>query len=170
MIADSKMYPWFAFNDYLCFRLDLAILCLTAVACSWLLTHTAYTLRYARPYYRDDEEGAGGLEFPGGRPPDDFDFAYFAFTVGMCFQVSDVVIATSRAGMAHGRAVNAVPKAFLISSCREWSIRSSGALLLTYSQRAAYDWRCAGAMFRRSMDHRCVPEIALVCDGEIRVG
>lgn len=23
MIADSKMYPWFAFNDYLCFRIDL---------------------------------------------------------------------------------------------------------------------------------------------------
>jgi len=23
MISDSKMYPWFAFNDYLCFRIDL---------------------------------------------------------------------------------------------------------------------------------------------------
>jgi putative CocE/NonD family hydrolase len=23
MIADSKMYPWFAYNDYLCFRIDL---------------------------------------------------------------------------------------------------------------------------------------------------
>ena len=23
MISDSKMYPWFAFNDYLCFRIDI---------------------------------------------------------------------------------------------------------------------------------------------------
>ena len=23
MISDSKMYPWFAFYDYLCFRIDL---------------------------------------------------------------------------------------------------------------------------------------------------
>jgi uncharacterized membrane protein len=28
------------------------------------------------------------------------DFAYFAFTVGMCFQVSDVVVASSRARRA----------------------------------------------------------------------
>ncbi len=70
----------------------LVILCLTAVACAWLLTHSAYTLRYARLYYRDDEFGIGGLTFPGDRPPDDMDFAYFAFTIGMCFQVSDVTI------------------------------------------------------------------------------
>jgi uncharacterized membrane protein len=67
-------------------------LCLTAVASAWLLTHSAYTLRYARLFYRDDDEGVGGLEFPGKAPPADFDFAYFAFTIGMCFQVSDVVI------------------------------------------------------------------------------
>ena len=23
MLADAKMYPWFAFNDYLCFRIDI---------------------------------------------------------------------------------------------------------------------------------------------------
>jgi uncharacterized membrane protein len=73
----------------------VAALCLSAVACAWLLTHTAFTFRYARLYYRDDDEGVGGLEYPGGQLPDDFDFAYFAFTVGMCFQVSDVTI-TSR--------------------------------------------------------------------------
>jgi uncharacterized membrane protein len=72
----------------------LAILCLSAVAASWLLTHTAFTLRYARLYYRDDAEGVGGLEFPGPRSPDDFDFAYFAFTIGMCFQVSDVTVSS----------------------------------------------------------------------------
>jgi uncharacterized membrane protein len=38
---------------------------------------------------------AGGLQFPGDREPDYMDFAYFSFTIGMTFQVSDVVI-TSR--------------------------------------------------------------------------
>jgi uncharacterized membrane protein len=70
----------------------LLALCLVAVVTAWSLTHTSYTLRYAHIYYREDDEGEGGLVFPGDRPPDDFDFAYFAYTIGMCFQVSDVVI------------------------------------------------------------------------------
>jgi uncharacterized membrane protein len=73
-------------------RLVLAALCIVAVVSSWALTHTAYTLRYAHLYYRDDDEGEGGLTFPGDRKPSDLDFAYFAFTIGMCFQVSDVTI------------------------------------------------------------------------------
>jgi uncharacterized membrane protein len=70
----------------------LVILCLVAVIAAWSLTHSAYTLRYAHLYYRDDQEGEGGLTFPGERKPDDFDFAYFSYTVGMCFQVSDVAV------------------------------------------------------------------------------
>ena len=73
----------------------LAAACLAAVVIAWLLTHTAYTLRYAHLYYRDDDEGIGGLTFPGDQQPHAFDFAYFSFTVGMCFQVSDITI-TSR--------------------------------------------------------------------------
>lgn len=73
----------------------LAGFCLGAVVIAWLLTHTAYALRYSHLYYRDDEEGIGGLVFPGDTPPDAIDFAYFSFTIGMCFQVSDVTI-TSR--------------------------------------------------------------------------
>jgi uncharacterized membrane protein len=68
---------------------------LSAVVSAWGLTHTAYALRYAHLYYRDDDDGEGGLEFPGKIDPDGFDFAYFSFTLGMCFQVSDVCI-TSR--------------------------------------------------------------------------
>jgi uncharacterized membrane protein len=68
------------------------VLCLLGVASSWLLTHTSWALRYAHLYYRDDEEGVGGLAFPGDRAPDAFDFAYFAFTIGICFQTSDIVI------------------------------------------------------------------------------
>ena len=73
----------------------IAGLCLCTVALAWALTHTAYTFRYARLYYREDSEGVGGVELPGEHPPTYFDFAYFAFTIGMCFQVSDVCV-TSR--------------------------------------------------------------------------
>jgi len=71
-------------------------LCLVSVIVAWALTHTSYTLRYAHLYYRDDDEGEGGLVFPGDRKPDDFDFAYFAYTIGMCFQVSDVAISSAQ--------------------------------------------------------------------------
>jgi uncharacterized membrane protein len=39
---------------------------------------------------------AGGLIFPGDRPPDYFDFAYFSFVIGMTCQVSDVQITSRR--------------------------------------------------------------------------
>jgi uncharacterized membrane protein len=67
-------------------------LCLATVALAWLVTNTAFTLRYAHLYYREDDEGVGGVDFPGHEPPTYFDFAYLAFTVGMCFQVSDVCV------------------------------------------------------------------------------
>ena len=58
---------------------------LTVVA-SWALVHTVFTLRYAHLYYRGPD---GGVEFRGDDPPDYRDFAYLAFTIGMCYQVSD---------------------------------------------------------------------------------
>ncbi len=74
---------------------DLSVLlCALAVVSAWLLTHTAYTLRYAHLYYRDDDEGEGGLVFPGDGLPAYVEFAYFAFTIGMCFQVSDVGVSS----------------------------------------------------------------------------
>jgi uncharacterized membrane protein len=85
----------------------LVILCLAGVVSAWCLTHTAYTLRYAHLYYRDDDDDGthdGGLMFPCKEPPDYYDFAYFAFTVGMCFQVSDVTITSKlirRAVLVH---------------------------------------------------------------------
>lgn len=74
------------------------LLCVATVVISWLVTHTAFALRYAHLFYRDcDDDGKneGGIEFPGGEEPDDLDFAYFAFTIAMTFQVSDTEI-TSR--------------------------------------------------------------------------
>ena len=70
-------------------------LCVATVAISWLVTHSAFTLRYAHLYYRDTHR-AGGIELPGGEAPDDFDFAYFAFTIAMCFQVSDATISSKQ--------------------------------------------------------------------------
>ena len=39
------------------------------VALSWTFTHLVFTLHYANIYYRPDDDGPGGLEFPGDRPP-----------------------------------------------------------------------------------------------------
>lgn len=70
-------------------------LALAAVALSWIVTHTSFTLRYAHLFYR--RHGISEcLQFPGTKSPSDLDFAYFAFTIGMCFQVSDVVIMSLR--------------------------------------------------------------------------
>ncbi|HET7092565.1 MAG TPA: DUF1345 domain-containing protein [Thermomicrobiales bacterium] len=60
----------------------------------WFLMQTAFTFHYARQYYAGANDEPGGLTFLGG-PPDDLDFAYFAFGVGVAFQVADVTV-TSR--------------------------------------------------------------------------
>jgi uncharacterized membrane protein len=70
-------------------RFGLAALGLLSVALSWVLLHTLFTLRYARLYYGDTE---GGIDFNQKPAPTYGDFAYFAFTVGMTFQVSDTTI------------------------------------------------------------------------------
>jgi uncharacterized membrane protein len=66
-----------------------------AVILGWFLIHTSFIFRYAHLYYYDsDQDGSAqrGLTFPGTTEPDDYDFAYFAFVIGMTFQVSDVQI------------------------------------------------------------------------------
>ena len=71
-------------------RIGLAALGLLSVALSWILLHTLFTLRYARLYYGGTHEG--GIDFNQADPPRYSDFAYFAFTLGMTFQVSDTSI------------------------------------------------------------------------------
>jgi uncharacterized membrane protein len=75
---------------------SMSLLCLLTVAASWGLLHTSFALRYARLYYRSDREGVGGVDFPGQKEPSYFDFAYFAFTIGMCFQTSDVCVSSAQ--------------------------------------------------------------------------
>jgi uncharacterized membrane protein len=76
------------------------MLTLGTVIFSWMLVHTVFGLRYAHVFYGDSDDPvearhAGGLTFPDERLPNYFDFAYYAFVIGMTCQVSDVQI-TSR--------------------------------------------------------------------------
>ncbi len=64
----------------------------------WLFANSIYALHYAHAYYTfSDETGAdtGGLDFPGTKCPGYDDFLYFACTLGMTFQTSDVNITAS---------------------------------------------------------------------------
>lgn len=64
-----------------------------AIFGGWTLMQTAFTLHYARLYYARTGDGLD-LKFPDGVDPDDLDFAYFAFGIGVAFQVSDVAVTT----------------------------------------------------------------------------
>ena len=70
-------------------RVELTVLAVASVALAWACVHTVYTLRYARLYFT---QPLGGLGFGDVDPPQYLDFAYVAFTIGMCFQVSDTDI------------------------------------------------------------------------------
>jgi len=75
------------------------------VALSWTFTHLVFTLHYANIYYRPDEDGPGGLEFPGDRPPDYRDFLYYSFVIGCASQTGDVGTvspAMRRVTLVHG--------------------------------------------------------------------
>lgn len=63
-----------------------------SVMLSWALIHTLYTLRYARQYYQGVP---GGIDFNNGLDPQYADFAYFAFGLGMTFQVADTNVSTT---------------------------------------------------------------------------
>lgn len=68
----------------------------------WTFANSVYALHYAHLFYRRGAQGSGdtgGLDFPGTRTPTYADFAYFAFTLAMTFQTSDVAI--TRPAMRH---------------------------------------------------------------------
>jgi uncharacterized membrane protein len=68
---------------------SLAFMASLGVIAAWGILHASYALHYAYLYYRS-KESPGGLAFPGEQSPKQSDFAYFAFTVGTSFAVSDV--------------------------------------------------------------------------------
>jgi len=75
---------------------------------SWALIHTLFTLHYAHVFHRLKSASPathGGLSIPGHHAPGYLDFAYFAFTIGMTFQTSDIGIthtAMRRLTLIHG--------------------------------------------------------------------
>jgi uncharacterized membrane protein len=67
-------------------------LAIVTVVLSWTFVHTIYALHYAHDFYGEGIRKAG-LKFPGNDDhPDYWDFMYFAFVIGMTFQVSDVAV------------------------------------------------------------------------------
>ena len=74
---------------------ELALGALT-IFLSWALIHTILAVHYTHEFYGEHRDGGRGLKFPGGAPPNYWDFIYFSFVIGMTNQVSDVSV-TSRA-------------------------------------------------------------------------
>ena len=76
-------------------------LIIATIVLSWTFIHTIFALHYAHDYYSSGGSRAAkttnkGLAFPGPTAPTYMDFAYFSFTIGMTFQVSDVEISSRR--------------------------------------------------------------------------
>jgi uncharacterized membrane protein len=81
------------------------ILATTTIVLSWAFIHSMFALHYAHEYYGNGRDGiVGGVSFPDDPEPDYWDFAYFAFTIGMCAQVSDATISSKtirRTALSH---------------------------------------------------------------------
>ena len=74
-------------------------LVIVTLALAWLFSNMVYALHYAHLFYGEDNDGAGdagGLDFPGTKEPDYWDFLYFSYTLGMTFQTSDVTLSSGR--------------------------------------------------------------------------
>ncbi len=84
--------------------MQLALAGITIVL-SWVFIHTIFALNYAHDYYGEHGGKKSGLDFPGEKQPDYWDFVYFAFVIGMTSQVSDVAVTSKlvrRTVNAHG--------------------------------------------------------------------
>ncbi len=69
-------------------------LLLATLLIAWLFSNLVYAMHYAHNFYLSDKSGKdrGGLDFPEEDEPGYWDFLYFAFTLGMTFQTSDVSV------------------------------------------------------------------------------
>ena len=65
-------------------------LALLSIGLSWAFVHLLFAVRYAHEFW----QAGAGLQFPGEETPVFDDFLYFAFTIGMTFQTSDVAVST----------------------------------------------------------------------------
>jgi uncharacterized membrane protein len=88
----------------------MIVLAAVSLVLSWCFLNTMFGLHYAHEYYMpagsaSAKEKERALAFPGTDEPDYWDFMYFAFVLGMTFQVSDVQIqrqGVRRVALAHG--------------------------------------------------------------------
>jgi uncharacterized membrane protein len=71
------------------------LLASSTIVLAWSLLNMLFAFHYAHEYYRLRKRKPRPLAFPGTGAPDYFDFIYFAFTIGMTFQVTDVEIRAS---------------------------------------------------------------------------
>jgi uncharacterized membrane protein len=77
-------------------RAALIGLAVLTVVLSWTLVNTVFTLRYAHLHYGKAAPGIAFGDPDGPQPPSYHDFAYVAFTIGMCYQVSDTTLSNTR--------------------------------------------------------------------------
>jgi uncharacterized membrane protein len=80
-------------------KLGTVALMVATLGLAWLFSNIVYALHYTHLFYGDREhigKDDRGLKFPSTDEPAYADFVYFAFTIGMTFQTSDVEICTRR--------------------------------------------------------------------------
>jgi uncharacterized membrane protein len=80
------------------------VLATASLLLTWMFFNMIFALHYAHEFYGDGAGKKSGLEFPGTTEPDYWDFIYFAYVIGMTFQVSDVEISERgirRVALAH---------------------------------------------------------------------
>ena len=77
-------------------RVLLIGVAVVTVVLSWTAVNTVYTLRYADLHFRSREAGIAFGDPDGQEQPTYRDFAYVAFTIGMCYQVSDTTVRDPR--------------------------------------------------------------------------
>ena len=87
------------------------IVSLAAMLVTWMVMNSVFAMRYAALYYApladDPDRPRGGLSFPDhDLVPDYWDFVYYAFTIGMCYQTSDVALTSPE--MRHQTLVHAI--------------------------------------------------------------
>ena len=73
------------------------MLVISTLLLAWLFSNLICTFHYTHLAYRGGNKATdSGINFPGTKTPVYWDFVYFAFTIGMTFQTSDVTISDAR--------------------------------------------------------------------------
>ena len=76
-------------------RLLFVALAAVTISVSWAVTQFVFALHYAHEFYLPEDassDARGGLDFPGCKTPDYWDFLYFSTSIGATSQTSDVSI------------------------------------------------------------------------------